>query len=57
MVGEQGKTSTFQEEREMTHGVVSSQNLTVKGGVMGLGGGQLLGEESQRRVDQSRNQS
>ena len=49
VVGEQGKISTFQEETEVSHSSrVSSQELMVEGGVTGLGGGQLLGEESQR---------
>ena len=45
MVSEQGKIPTFQEEFELSHDRVSSQEIPVQGGVMGLGEGQLLREK------------
>ena len=45
MVCEEGVNPTFQEETEVSHSGVSSWEFTVEGGVMGLCGGQLLGEE------------
>ena len=48
VVREQGKFSTFMEEPEVPHGGVSSQELSVKGGVTGFGGGKLLEEEGKQ---------
>ena len=45
VVCEKDKLTTLQEEREMTDGGVSCQKLSVKGGVLGFGGGKFLGEK------------
>jgi len=46
VVSKQDKLFTFEEETEMAEGGVSSEQLSVEGGVLALGGGQLLGVES-----------
>ena len=49
VVGEQRKLPPFQHETEVMNSRVSSQELSVEGGVFGLGRGMFFGEESQRR--------
>ena len=46
MIGEKGKFAGFKGETEMANGGVSCKEFTIKGGVLGFGRGQLLGEES-----------
>ena len=46
MIREKGKLSGFEEETEMANRSVGSKEFTVKGGVLGFGGGKLLGKES-----------
>ena len=45
MIGEKGKLTDFEEETEMAKGRVSCKEFTIKGRVLGFGGGQLLGKE------------
>ena len=46
VVREEGEFLSYQEKTKMMHGRISSQQLPVKGGVFGLGGGEFLEEES-----------
>ena len=46
MIGVKGKLAGFKDETEMANGRVSCKEFTIKGGVLGFSGGQLLGKES-----------
>ena len=39
MIGEKGKLKCFEEETKMANGGVSCKEFTIKGGVLGFGGG------------------
>ena len=39
MIGKEGKLTGFEEESEMANGGVSCKEFTIKGGVLGFGGG------------------
>ena len=39
MIGEKGELTGFEEETEMADGGVSCKEFTIKGGVLGFGGG------------------
>ena len=49
VVCEQVELSPLQKETEVTNSTVSSQELSVEGGILGLGGVLFLGEERLQR--------
>ena len=46
MICEKGKLMCFKEESEMANGGISNEEFTIKGGILGFGGGSFLGKES-----------